>query len=538
MLNVSMGQNGYGEISMNRRLWVLWLIGSVVWGCCGTVPMAANCPTMGGTLVFGRGADAVTLDPARITDTESWKVAANIFEGLVRYKDDSGAIEPALASSWEAFDKGTRWLFHLRRGVLFHDGTPLTAHAVVFSFMRQLDEGHPCHRRDFDYAGFMYEYVISVTAPDDYTVEILLSKPYAPFLANLAMIPSAVVNPAVVKKQDGDISTVPVGTGPFVFKEWVPGEHITIERNAAYWGDPACLDQVVFKIIRNNKSRLLALNTATIHAMDGVDPSAVKKVMKNDQLALNMTPGLNVGYMAMNMEKKPFDELNVRLAVNHAINKKNLVKLFFQDLGIPAKNPIPPTLWSHNDDVEDYTYNPEKARQLLREAGFEKGFETTLWYPPKPNIYMPQPPEIARAIKANLGAVGIRVTLATWPWKEYLERVYNGEHEMVLFGWVGDNGDPDNFLYTLLDKDNAVKPRSKNYAFFRNDASHDLLVKAQQEMDREKRAALYSHAQTIIHDHAPWVPLVHAKSILAFRNTVHGIETALIEIRFRNSWLE
>lgn len=503
-----------------------------------SMALAENCPKMGGTLIFARGADTVSLDPARITDTESWKVAANVFEGLVRYKDDSAVIEPALASSWETSEDGTRWVFHLRRNVYFHDGTPLTADAVVFSIMRQLDPSHPYYRKDFHYVEFMYEYLKSVTAMDDYTVKITLSRPYAPFLANLAMIPSAVINPEAVRKMNGDIGLTAVGTGPFVFKEWVPGDRIVIEKNNHYWDQPACLDRVVFKVIKNNKSRLLALNTSTIHAMDGLDPSAVNKIMKSDQLNLDMKPGLNVGYMAMNMDKKPFDQLKVRLAVNHAVNKKNLVKLFFQELGVPAKNPIPATLWSHNDDIRDYAYNPEKARALLKEAGYENGFETTLWYPPKPNLYMPQPPDIARAIKANLAAVGIKATLATWPWKEYLSRVYNGEHEMVLFGWVGDNGDPDNFLYVLLDKDNAVRPKSNNYAFFRNDRSHELLVKAQQVMDRDKRAVLYREAQKIIHEHAPWLPLVHAKSVLAFRKNVHAVEHVLIEIRFKNAWID
>ncbi|CCK79176.1 ABC transporter substrate-binding protein [Desulfobacula toluolica] len=502
------------------------------------ITLAEKSPKMGGTLVFGRGEDAITLDPAKISDTESWKVAANIFEGLVRYKDDSGAIEPALASSWKTLEENTQWIFHLRKDVLFHDGTPLTADAVVFSIMRQLDPTHTYHQKNCHYAGFMYEYIQTVTALDAHTVKITLERPYAPFLANLAMIPSAIVNPVTVKKMNGDIEKTAVGTGPFIFKEWVPGDRIIIKKNNTYWDRPAFLDQVIFKIIRNNKSRLLALNTSAIHAMDGLDPNILKKIIKSDQLTLDMKPGLNVGYMAMNMDKKPFDQLKVRLAVNHAVNKKNLVKFFFQDLGIPAKNPIPPTLWSHNDDIIDYEYNPKKAKQLLREAGFENGFKTKLWYPPKPNIYMPQPPEIARAIKANLAAVGIKVTLATWPWKEYLKKVFNGEHEMVLFGWVGDNGDPDNFLYVLLDKDNAVKPNSSNFAFFKNDRSHDLLVRAQQIMNKEKRSVLYRNAQKIIHENAPWVPLVHAKSILAFQKTIHAIEQVLIEIRFKNAWID
>lgn len=519
-----------------------WFLAALVFGAMCVGPTAegwSGGPKSGGVLIYGRGADAVTLDPARSDDLESAKVLENLFEGLVRYKPDSTEIEPCLAVSWSSSHNETEWIFNLRKGVRFHDGTPFDADAVVFSLMRQIDSRHPHHLKDFKYAGFTFKYVRSVEALDVYTVRIRLDKPYAPFLCNLAMTSAAMVSPAAVIRSKTDFWKHPVGTGPFRFTEWKQGERIVLSRNRDYWGRAPYLDTVVFKSILDNKDRLLELKTSSIHVMDGISPGSLQEILRNETMALKSSAGVNIGYLAMNTEKAPFDNLKVRQAVNHAIHKKNLVKLLYQDMAIPAKNPIPPTLWGYAEEVVDYEYDPEKARALLQEAGYEGGFSTKLWAMPVPRPYMPEPEKIARAIASNLGAVGIHAEIVTHDWGTYLDKVSNGEHDMCLLGWIGDNGDPDNFLYVLLDKDNAVKPHAENVAFWKHDGLHDILIEAQQISDRERRGKLYRKAQEIIHMEAPWVPLVHAKQVVVCSRSVKGlVEHPTGIIRFHGVWKE
>ncbi len=496
-------------------------------------------PKTGGVLIWGRGGDSVSLDPARTDDGESAKVNASIFEGLVRFQDKSTEVEPALASSWETSEDGKKWTFHLRRRVRFHDGTPFNAKAVMFSFFRQIDPKHPFYRKDFANAA-TFEYVKTVEALDEYTVRISLEKFYAPFLYNLAEPTAApIVSPTALRKWGDDFGKHPVGTGPFRFENWIPGDRIILVRNENHWKSPPYLKGVVFKTIINNKNRMLELKTAGIHGMDGIDPGAVKKIRASGDIELEMQTGLNVGYLAMNTEKKPFDQPEVRQAVNHAINKKNLVKLLYQGLAVPAKTPIPPIVWGYHEGIEDYAYDRKRARELLKAAGYEKGFDTTLWAMPVPRPYMPQPDKIAKAIRGNLAAVGINARIVTYDWETYIDKTSDGEHDMCLSGAIGGNGDPYNFLYVLLDKDNAIRPKAENLAFFKHEQLHDILIRAQQISEKEERVRLYHQAQEIIHEQAPWVPLAHAQQIMAHRKNVHGvIQHPTGFLRFEKAWME
>ncbi|MBI5591529.1 MAG: ABC transporter substrate-binding protein [Deltaproteobacteria bacterium] len=515
-----------------RKLMIL----GILWMIWGTAGFAQDQPKMGGTLIWGRSTDPVFLDPAKTSDSEEARVTANIFEGLVRYQDGSEDIEPALAVSWETSKDEKEWIFHLRKDVTFHDETPFNAEAVVFSFLRQIDSKHPFHREGFKFANAVFKYVKTVEAIDEYTVKITLEKPYAPFLYNLRMRHAApIVSPSAVKKLGDQFEKHPVGTGPFRFAEWIPEDRIILEKNPTYWGNSPYLDRIVFKTIADNKTRLLELQTGAIHGMEGIEPDAVEEIKNNKELRFEIKPDLNVGYLAFNTEKKPFDQVKVRQAINYAINKHNLIKLLYQDMAIPAKNPIPPILWGYNDEIADYEYQPEKARQLLKEAGCGAGFDTTLWAMPVSRPYMPQPEKIARAIKSNLAAIGVRAEIITHDWKNYLKKIANGEHDMCLIGWISDNGDPDNFLYVLLDKDNAVKPKAQNVAFFKDDRLHDILIHAQQISNLEERIRLYRSAQEIIHEKAPWVPLAHAQRPGVFRNNVHNV---IRFIQFEKAWVE
>ncbi len=478
----------------------------------------------GGALVYGRGGDSVKLDPADVSDGESMKVTMQIFDTLVDYKPGSTSVIPSLAKSWETSEDGLVWTFYLEEGVKFHDETDFNAEAVVFNVKRWMNEDHPYHQGEFVYWGYMFGgypgIVDKVEAVDDYTVKFTLNTKSAPFLSNLAMAPFAISSPAAIKEYGDDYFKNPVGTGAFKFVEWNRGDRIEVVRNKDYWKGKPYLEKIIFRSIPDNTARFMELQSGTIDMMDGVNPDSVAQVKANDALKFSLRPSMNVGYLAMNFDKEPFDNKLVRKAVNHAINKEEIIEALYAGLAKPAKNPLPPSLWGYNDQVEAYDYNPEKAKKLLAEAGYPNGFKTTLWAMPVPRPYMPQPQLIAQAMQADLEKVGIKADIQSYDWGTYLEKTQNGEHDMALLGWTGDNGDPDNFLYVLLDKDNAVKGSAGNISFYKSDKLHDILIKAQKTSDRAERTELYKKAQEITHDDAPWVPMAHSTPPIALKDEV------------------
>lgn len=492
----------------------------------GSSTLRASGAMRSSTLVVGKLADAVKLDPADALEGESAVVTQNIFDTLVEYKDGSTEIQPALATSWRAARDGKSWMFTLRKGVLFHDGTPCNAEAVVFSFKRQMDPRHPFHA----FGHFVYWKTMwggypgkikDVQAVDTYTVKFLLQSPVAPFLANLAMFPFAVVSPTAVKQWREDFFKHPVGTGPFSFVEWRRNERIVLQANQSYWRGTPHLSRLIFQPIPDNTSRRLQLEQGGVHFMTGINIEDIPLLRKNPRIVVATKPGENLAYLAMNVTKPPLNNVLVRRAVNMAVDREILVKTLYQGLGTVTNTPLPPILWGYESSIKGYPHDPARARELLAKAGYPNGFSTSLWYPSTTREYLPQAKAVAEAIQANLKEVGIICKLFTFDWGTYLNKTYNGEHEMALLGWVGDNGDPDNFLYPLLDKDNARKPGS-NIAFYENNEVHKLILEAQQTLDQSRRAALYKRAQKIIAEEAPWVPLVSAHQKVAYRKEVKG----------------
>ena len=502
----------------------------------------ADTKVIGGTLIFGRGGDSVGLDPAHEKDGESFKVCENIYDRLVQYKDESTEIEPALAESWESSEDGLTWRFNLRKGVKFHDGTPFNAEAVLFSLNRQHDPNHPFHNVGGSYTYWSYtgltEIVEKIAAPDAYTVQIILKRPYAPFIYTIAMTPFSIVSPTALQKWKADFRNHPVGTGPFKFVRWDREDKVVLEANTDYWEGRPPLDRIILRSIPDNSVRLIELQNGSIHAMEFPNPDDLPQIRADDRLRIIEQPGMNVGYLAMNLDKKPFDNLKVRLAVNHAINKHQIITQLYQGMGIPAKNPIPPTMWSYDDSIEEYTYDPAKAKALLTEAGYPDGFETTLWALPVPRPYIPDGSALAAAIQSDLRRVGIKAKIVTFDWGTYLEKTKNGEHDTAMLGWSADLGDPDNFFYHLLSKEAAKKPAG-NIAFYRSDEMQEVLVEAQSTTNQAKRIELYKRAQGLFHRDSPWVPLAHAKQILIINKQIQNLKLHPTTWKyFRQIWLE
>jgi dipeptide transport system substrate-binding protein len=460
-------------------------------------------------------------------------VSRPIFNRLIEFERGTTKIIPGLAESWQISPDGRTYTFNLRRGVQFHSNfgfkpsRPFNADDVVFTIERQRDPNHPFHK----VSGGKYEYFSSkgfaklikgVEKQGDYVVRITLDSPSAPFLASLAMdfmsmhsaeYAQKMMKAGAPEKVDFD----PIGTGPFYRVQYQKDAIIRYKAHPAYWAGKAKIDDLVYAITPDASVRWAKVKAGECHVMPYPNPADLEAMKKDPAINLMQQEGLNVGYLGFNVKKKPFDDKRVRQAINHAINKAAIIDAVFLGAGVPAKNPIPPALWSYNGQIKDYEYNPTKAKQLLAQAGLSNGFETDLWAMPVQRPYNPNARRMAEIMQADLEKVGIRARIVTYEWGEYLKRTRDGEHQMLLLGWTGDNGDPDNFLGELLGCD-AVG--SNNRAQWCHRPFDDLIQQAKKVSDQNQRAELYKKAQAIFKEEAPWVTIAHSVQYKPVRKEV------------------
>jgi dipeptide transport system substrate-binding protein len=491
------------------------------------------------TLVFCSEGNPESLNPQTMTTTTGISAGRLFFNNLVEFAPGTTEIVPALAETWEVSDDGTQYTFHLRRGVRFHASelfTPsreMNADDVIFSLERQWLEDHPYH----DVGGLSYDYFRDMGMPellksieriDDHTVRIVLNRAEAPFLADMAM-PFNIVQSAEYADHLLAAGTPevfderPIGTGPFQFDGFQRDIFVRYRAFPDYWAGKQPIDTLVFSITPNAAVRLAKLNAGECHVMAYPNPDDRPRIEANPDLKLMSQEGLNIGYLAMNTRRPPFDDVRVRRAINMAIDKTAIVDAVFQGAGVVAKNPIPPTMWAYDDTIADYPYDPDAARQLMIEAGYPEGFETELWYLPVSRPYSPDGKRVGELIQGDLARIGIRTILMTDEWSAYRAKLQAGETPLALYGWTGDNGDPDNFLHVLLGC-TAARPGGNNIAKWCN-AEYDRLVnEAKLVTDQAARAELYRQAQRIFHADAPWVPLAHSVVFMATRANVTGFK--------------
>ena len=536
---------------MAKKLAVLTVVLALVWAA---PILAADTPKSGGTLVFGRGGDSVGLDPAYETDGNSFMVCDNVFEALVSYKDESTALEPGLAESWEISPDGLTYTFHLRKGVKFHDGTKFNADAVVFSIGRMMKERKvkfldpkmtiPAQERTPEYwvSMEMDDTVGSIEAVNEHTVVFKLKRVEAPFLANLGMDFADIISPTAFSKDPKAFVRSPVGTGPFKFVEWVTDDRIVLEKFKDYWdktGGPY-LDKLVFRSIPENSVRFLELKTGNIHICQFPNPADIAMARKDPALKLPEQPGMNIGYLSFNHTKPLWQDVNMRKAIAHAINRKAIVDNIYQGMGQVAKNPIPPTMWGYNENVPGFAYDPDLAKQYLAKAGYPEGKglpEITLWSMPVPRPYNPEGLKIGVAMAADLKKVGINARIVSYDWGTYLKRQREQPEDMDLFqlGWTGDNGDPDNFLAVLFDGMASSSVRTQ----WKNEKYHELMLKGKQTIDQDKRAAIYKEAQQLIYDECPVISIAHSTVIWPeLKNVMNFKLHPTSSVRMKNVWLQ
>jgi peptide/nickel transport system substrate-binding protein len=444
----------------------------------------------------------------------------------------------------QAENGGLSYTFNLRKGVKFHDGTEFNADAVVFNFERwrfsnnQYHKGGGSATTNFSYYQAMFNgfddnsVIQKVEALGEYAVRFTLTEPQGPFLKNIAMAAFAIASPKAIKDNVDNFWQEPVGTGPFKFVSWDKGSEIKLDKNKDWWGGDVpervggsgpFLSQVVFRSIPDNTSRTAALTGGDLSAADGLPPDDVPTVKQADGLKIDYRPPLTIGYLAMNTQKDPFGNVQVRKAINMAINMPKIVEAFFGDTGQLASTYMPPTVPFFDDQIKHYPYDPEQAKQLLQNAG-AGNLETTLWYMPIPRPYIPDGKGIAEAMQQDLKQVGVNAKLVTYEWGTYLDKTGRGEHDMALLGWTGDNGDADNFLNVLLSSKGATAQDALNIAYYKNPQVDRLLNQAQTSIDESERKSLYFQAQKILVGAAPWVPIAYVKPPVGLQDQVQGYQ--------------
>jgi dipeptide transport system substrate-binding protein len=458
-----------------------------------------------------------------ITGT-SLDAARPVFNQLVEFERGSTKVVPGLAESWEVSPDGTQVTFHLRKGVKFHSGvngfTPsreFNAEDVLWSFNRQWKPDHPYAKVSggaYDYFNDMGmpDLLKSIDKVDDYTVKMTLNEPNAPIMANLAM-DFATIQSAEYAKYLMDKGTpeqfdqIPVGTGPFQFVDYQKDAVIRFTAFPDYWGGKAKIDDLVYAITPDATARYAKLKADECQVMIAPNPADLTAMKDDASINLLSQPGLNVGYLAMNTQKPPFDKKEVRQAINMAIDRDAIIKEVYQGSGQKAKNLIPPTIWSYNDAVKDYEYSPDKAKEMLKAAGVTD-LNTDLWWMSVQRPYNPNAKRMAEMMQADLEKVGIHAKLVSYEWGEYRKRMQQGEHQMGLLGWTGDNGDPDNFFF--LRGCAAARQGGQNFTKWCYKEFDDRLLQARKLSETADRTKLYEEMQVIQKEEAPDVEIAHS----------------------------
>ena len=407
--------------------------------------------------------------------------------------------------------------------MLFHDGSLLTAAVAAESFRRQMDATHRFHFPEarFPYWDAMFKDIEEIEADGARDLVIRLTGPHAPFLANLATFPAYIISVDAMERMGPALARNPVGTGPFRFEQWLPNDRITLRRWDRYWGKPAQLEQVVFRVVPSPDTRLLQVQTGSATAMDGLDTVQIPLVEGDAELVLHRAPGMNVGYLAMNTEQSPMSDVRFRRAVAMALDKQALVQAAYQGAAVAAVNSVPPSFLGYHAALPDLPHDPEAARALLADVpGHDR--ELSLYVMSNPRPYMPNPPRVAELVKEDLQRAGLRIRIVVNEWGSHRTALMNGSHDLGLLGWIGDNGDPDNFLWVLFGPDSARKGSALNVSFFISDELNAILAQARRVLDADRRSALYRQAQELLQREMPVVPLVHAMDMAVTRRDVAG----------------
>ncbi|HEV7344462.1 MAG TPA: ABC transporter substrate-binding protein [Devosia sp.] len=484
----------------------------------------ATAQTPSNVLVVGQIAEPASLDPHVSTAANDFRIAVNLYDGLVRNKPGTLEIEPALATDWTISEDGLEYTFNLREGVTFHDGTPFNAEAVKFNFDRMLNEDHPFASTGPFPLSFYFSAVENVEVVDDMTVKFTLNEPFAPFMSNLASPTGLIVSPAAVEQYGADYGRNPVGTGAFKFEEWQSNTSVVASRNEDYWDGAPPLEAVIFRPITDANTRVAEMLSGGIDVLLETPPDNVAQFRDDAAYEVVEAVGPHVWYVMLNAKEGPFADKRVRQAVNYAVNKESLVEDVLQGTASVSAGPIPPAFnWAYNEEVDPYPYDPERARELLAEAGAEDASLTFLVTEGGSGMLDPVP--MGTAIQADLAAVGLNVDIQTYEWNTFLSEVnpgLEGKADMAEMAWM--TTDPDTLPFLTLRTAAFPSEGGFNSSYYSNPEVDALLDQARQATDQAERAELYKQVQEIVHEDAPWLFVANWKQNAVVTDAVEDFE--------------
>jgi len=500
---------------------------------CAPLAQAAS------TLVYCSEASPAGFDPSQYTSGTDFDASAEtVFNRLTQFKRGGTEVEPGLATSWDVSSDGLTYTFHLRPGVKFHTTDYFTpsrdfnADDVLFTFQRLLDANHPFRKAYPSESPYfadmgMNTTIKSVEKVDDQTVKFNLNNVDAAFVQNLAMSFASMqsaeyANQLLKQSKAEDINQKPIGTGPFVFKRYQKDAQIRYDGNTAYWKpEDVKLDHLIFSISSDAAVRMQKLKAGECQVSGYPRPQDIEEMQKDPNLKVISQPGFNLGFLAYNVTHPPLDQLKVRQALDMAIDKPAIIKAVYQSAGQLAQNAIPPGQWSYDPSIKDAPHDPVKAKQLLKEAGVAPGTQINLWAMTVQRASNPNARMSAQMIQADWAKVGIKANIVSYEWGEYIKRAKAGEHDVMIYGWTGDNGDPDNWLGVLY---SCAAVKGSNYAKWCDPAYDKLVQKAKLTTDRDERIKLYQQAQQILKAQVPITPIANSKVFQPMRKEVQDFK--------------
>jgi len=493
-----------GKMRIVTWLFVATLVAVVAAGCGG-----------GGsardTLTIATGTDASTFDPHFTTDSATEVLNKSLYNNLVRFNTKM-EIVPDLATKWEVSADGLTWTFELRDGVKFHDGTPFNAEAVKTNFERVLDEKTASPRRS------VLGMIKSMEVVSPTKIKLTTTYPTGSFLQQLAHPVGAIVSPAAIAKYGKDLSRNPVGTGPFKLKEWVSGDKMVMEKNSSYFEGAPQLSQLVWKIVPEDSARTMMIESGQADVALRIPVADLARLRAKPDLSLLEGPTVMTMYVALNNSRGPLKDARVRQAMNYAVDKESVVKNVIGGLGTVANAPISESTWGYSK-IGAYPLDRDKAKQLLKQAGYAKGFEMELWTPVGRYLMDRQ---VAENLQAQLAEVGITVKIRPWEFQALMAEVKKGQFDSVLLGWSPSTGDADEGLRPVFHS--TQFPPNSNRAHYSNPQVDKLLVDARQATDPQARLGLYKQAIQTIMDEAAWLFLYYPRQVVTTRANIKGVE--------------
>ncbi len=487
------------------------------------------------SLIYCSEGSPVSFNPQLTgSGTTSDALSNTLYNVLLSTNHKTGEFVPELATSWYASDDGLTYVFDLRKNVAFHQTDYFTptrlfnADDVVFSFSRTLDSRHPYHFvSGGNYRKQITDTAVKITALSPYKVEFVLESPDNTFLYNLAADYSVVLSNEYAeflqkKQRQTQIDKLPIGTGPFKFREYKRDELIRYYRHDRYWKNNNNFQQLVFDITKNSPARMAKLLTHECDISAYPPPHQLSLLDARPDIKVSKATALNVGFWAFNTSRKPFNQVLVRKALAHAINLDAIIEAVFYGFATKADSILPPTSWGYHRNEQPVHYDPKKARQLLKQAGYPQGFEMDIWATPILRDYNPNAYKVAELMQSDLAKIGITVNIVTYDWATFRKRLGNGEHDSVVIGWSADHADPDNFFSSTLSCN--AKASGANRAQWCNRKFDNLLTSALQTGKTSKRKAIYRKAQAIINQQIPLFPLAHSQKFQAHLSNVKGLE--------------